>query len=130
MLLTISDGIDSFAQFMTVLILFLFVLGITYLTTRFIAGYQKGQIKTGNMELIEVLRISNNKYLQIVKAGKKYLVMAVCKDTVTMLAQLEEEELILDQNEGTVALDFKGILESIKNKQFKNKDQETTNEGK
>ncbi len=125
MLLTIPDSISSFAQFITVFILFIFVVGITYVTTRYIAGYQKTRIKTGNMELMESLRISNNKYLQIVRAGKKYLVIAVCKDTVTLLAELEEEELVfMDQGEVAV-LDFKGILDKAKQFYPGNKNQDT-----
>ncbi len=125
MLLTIPDSVSSFAQFITVFILFIFVVGITYFTTRYIAGYQKTRIKTGNMELMESLRISNNKYLQIVRAGKKYLVMAVCRDTVTLLAELEEEELVfMDQGEAAV-LDFKGILDKAKQFYPGNKNQDT-----
>ena len=121
MILTISDSIDSFVQFLTVLIIFIFVLIITYLTTRYIAGVQKNKIRTGNMELIETLRISNNKYLQIVKAGSKYLVMAVCRDTVTMLTELDEKELVFVENDTVSLPDFKGILEKAKQMQKKNK---------
>ena len=121
MILTISDSIDSFVQFLTVLIIFIFVLVITYLTTRYIAGVQKNRIKTGNMEIIETLRISNNKYLQIVKAGSKYLVMAVCRDTVTMLTELDEKELVFVESDTVSLPDFKGILEKAKQMQKKNK---------
>ena len=110
MLLTIADSIGSVAQFFTVLLLFLFVVAITYFTTRYIAGFQKSRLQTGNIELIETLRISNNKYLQIVRAGKQYLVMAVCKDTVTLLASMSEEELVLTGQGEIEPFDFKGAL--------------------
>lgn len=113
MLLSLGDPVSSSAQFITVLLIFLFVVAITYFTTRYIAGYQKNLIRTGKMELVESLRISNNKYLQIVKTGNKYLVIAVCKDTVTFLTELEESELIISQEEA-VGLDFKGLLEKAK----------------
>ena len=121
MILTISDSIDSFVQFLTVLIIFIFVLVITYLTTRYIAGVQKNRIRTGNMEIIETLRISNNKYLQIVKVGNRYLVMAVCRDTVTMLTELDEKELVFVESDAVSLPDFKGILEKAKQMQKKNK---------
>ena len=121
MILTISDSIDSFVQFLTVLIIFIFVLVITYLTTRYIAGVQKNRIRTGNMEIIETLRISNNKYLQIVKVGNRYLVMAVCRDTVTMLTELDEKELVFVESDAVSLPDFKGILEKAKQMQTKNK---------
>lgn len=119
-----GDPVSSFAQFITVFLLFLAVLALTYFTTRYIAGYQKSRIKTGNMELIESLRISNNKYLQIVRAGNKYLVMAVCKDSVTFLVELKEDELIISQEEA-VNLDFKGFLEKAKQLRLGNDNQDT-----
>lgn len=125
MLLSIEDSVSSFAQFITVLLLFVFVLGITYFTTRYIAGYQKSRIKTGNIELLESLRISNNKYLQIARVGEQYLVMAVCKDTVTLLARLKEEELVIPEEGEAVPLEFKGLLEKAKRLQTQKSNRDT-----
>ena len=114
MLLSVTSGFESVLQFITVLIIFIFVLGITYVSTRYIAGIQKEQYKTGNMELIETLRISNNKYLQIVRAGNKYFCMAVCKDTVTMLGEIQKEELVFHENNVNASIDFQKVLEKMK----------------
>ena len=118
MLLSMNSGVDSVVQLLTVLVMFVFVLGITYLTTRYIAGIQKGQMMNRNMELVDTLRISNNKYLQIVRIGKKYFCMAVCKDTVTMLGEIQEEELVFHDNNANGGTDFKSILEGFKQKQL------------
>ncbi len=119
-LLTASRGLDSFVQFITILLLFLFVLVITYLVSRWISGFQKVQMIGKNMELVETLRISNSKYLQIVRTGNKYLVIAVCKDTVTMLTELTAEELSLEDMNEVKSLSFLEILDKIK----KTKEQE------
>ena len=121
MLLSVTSGFESVLQFITVLIIFVFVLGITYISTRYIVGIQKEQYKTGNMELIETLRISNNKYLQIVRAGNKYFCMAVCKDTVTMLGEIQKEELVFHENNLNATMDFHKILENMKCKQLGSK---------
>ena len=121
MLLSIQSGIDSVVQFMTVLIMFVFVLGITYVTTRYIAKLQKGQMSNKNMELIDTLRISNNKYLQIVRVGERYYCMAVCKDTVTLLGEIQKEELFFNENDASAGMDFQAILEGFKQKQKGNK---------
>ena len=121
MLLSVTSGFESVLQFITVFVIFIFVLGITYISTRYIAGIQKEQYKTGNMELIETLRISNNKYLQIVRAGNKYFCMAVCKDTVTMLGEIQKEELVFRENNVSAGIDFQKILEKMKHKQLGNK---------
>ena len=114
MLLTGTGRTDSYLQFLTVLILFVFVLGITWVTTRWIANYQKGRALSGNLEVVETLRITGNKFLQIVRAGKKYLVIAVGKDEIHMLTELTEDEVTTLKEHNTQNPDFKSILEKLK----------------
>ena len=89
----LTAGGAGYAQFITVLLVFVVVLGITALTTRWIANYQKQQNMNENVQVIETTRIANNKYIQIVRAGEKYMVIAVCKDTVTMLGEIPKEQI-------------------------------------
>lgn len=93
MCVLLTGSTDSYAQFITVLLLFVLVLGITALTTRWIANYQKQAGTNENIQVIETARIANNKFVQIIRAGEKYFVVAVCKDTVTMLGEIPEEQL-------------------------------------
>ncbi len=95
-LLTFGTG-GSYTQFITVLVIFVIVLGITAFVTRWMAGYQKQQGKCHNVEVVETVRIANNKYIQIVRVGEKYMAIAVCKDTVTMLGEIPEEQLKLPE---------------------------------
>ena len=83
----LTAGGAGYAQFITVLLVFVVVLGITALTTRWIANYQKQQSMNENVQVIETTRI------QIVRAGEKYMVIAVCKDTVTMLGEIPKEQI-------------------------------------
>ena len=69
MFLLTSSGIDSFFQLVTVLIIFAVVLLMCYITTRWIANYQKGMNFSRNIEFIESHRVTANKFLQIVKVG-------------------------------------------------------------
>ena len=121
MLLSMTMGLESVIQLITVLVIFIFVLAITWISTRYIAGIQKDKYKTGNMELIETLRISNNKYMQIVRVGNRYYCMAVCKDTVTMLGEVRKEDMVFSENNVNVNMDFHKILEKVKQKQLGNK---------
>lgn len=113
-ILTASGSLESFVQFITILLLFLFVLVITYVVTRWVCGIQKIQMTGKNMELVETMRISNSKYLQIVRTGEKYLVIAVCKDTVTMLSELSADEISLSSETEENSLSFREILDKIK----------------
>ena len=130
MLLTMNTGLESVVQLITVLLIFVFVLAITWFSTRYIAGIQKDRYKTGNMELIETLRISNNKYIQIVRVGSRYYCMAVCKDTVTMLGEIRKEEMTFSDNNAGANIDFHRILESMKQKALGNKEQDTNEENR
>lgn len=116
MLLTISGEADSYIQFMTVLILFLLVLAVTYFVTKWMAGYQKSRISNANLEIVETIGLSNNKYVQIIRVGQKYLAVAICKDTVTMLTEVSEQELILSDGSVPKAMGFKDILDKVQRK--------------
>ncbi len=122
MLLTITTRADSYIQFITVLILFVLILAMTYLVTRWIARTQKGRVSTGNLEIIETCRISQNKYVQILRAGEKYLVIAVGKDEVHMLTELSGQELVIRNSSDGQAVDFAGIFERVKKLKEKDKD--------
>ncbi len=122
MLLSVTTRTDSYLQFITVLILFVFVLAATYLVTRWIAKYQKGKTGSGNLEIVETCRIAQNKYVQIIRAGKKYLVVAVGKDEIHMLSELSAEELVfLEENQEQMP-SFANVLDRVKKMTEKDKD--------
>ncbi len=110
-----SYRLESFVQFVTMLIIFVLVLAATYATTRFIANYQKGAAGAGkNIQVIETFRLTTNKYIQIIKTGEKYLVIGIGKDTITMLAELSKEEISFVQEQAPAVLNFKDVLEKVK----------------
>ena len=101
---TTGGFMNSVVELITVLVIFLFVLALTYYVTRW---------------------ISNNQYVHIVRAGKeKYLVVGVGKDHMTLLATLTQEELReLPRAEAGVSVKpgkgFTEILEELKKKHEK-----------
>lgn len=114
MLLSVTTRMDSYIQFMTVLILFVGVLALTYLVTRWIARYQKEKAGSGNLEVIETCRIAQNKYIQIIRAGEKYLVVALGKDEIHMLSELTREEISFRESGQEQELDFASIFDKVK----------------
>ena len=91
-LLSSSRGSDI-AQLLTMLIIFVVVLVASMWVTKWIGNYQKNQFASGNIEVIESARIAPNKWVEIVRVGDKFKVLAVCKDTVTYLGDIDESEL-------------------------------------
>ena len=115
MLLVSTSKIDSVAQLLTVILLFVVVLGATWLTTRYIAGVQKGKMKGSNFEVIDTFRLTQNKYVQILRIGKKYMAVAICKDTVTVLRELDESEIVFhDSDLSKKAVSFEDIFNKAK----------------
>ncbi len=100
-----TSGLGSFMQLIGVLLIFVFVLVITYFTTKWIANYQKVQSGHKNLRLLETIRIANNKYVQLIEAGEEYLVIAVGKEEAHLLARLTREQLRVGPEEDS---DFSG----------------------
>ena len=92
-ILMLSPSVDSFLKLITTLLIFVFVLVITYVATRFVGGYQKVRLKSKNLQVIETLPAGANKMICLIKAGTQYLVVAVGKDEIHPLATLTEEQL-------------------------------------
>ncbi len=129
-----DDRFGSVTQLLTVSLLFLFVLALTYFTTRWIAGFQKGKMATKNIDIIETSKITPNKYLQIVRIGGKYFAIAIGKDNVTLLGELDENTIQFpDESNPNPTMDFKSFLEKAKNlkpKKQGNDDEQNNTENK
>ena len=113
-------SVSSAAQFFTVLIIFILVLGLTFYVTRWIARYQKVSGNACNMEILETMRLSQSQCIQIVRIASKYMAIAVCKDSVTVICELSEDEYEppLPQGVGTpdFSKEFSKVLERFKKK--------------
>ena len=126
MYIVAASGTNSFVQFITLLIVFVIVLFLTYYTTKFIGNYQKVSNKNSTFKVIESYRLSNTKYIQIIQVGNKYLVISVCKDSVVKLTELDEGDVKIPEISSSQET-FSQIFDKIKNsaKQTnRNKEQE------
>ena len=111
----LSDRAESFTQFLTVILVFVLVLAITYLTTRFVGNYQKARSVNRNFEVIETYRITNGKYLQIVKIGEKYVVIGIGKDNVTSICELSADDIKPAPESPGLGVDaFKSLLDKAR----------------
>ncbi len=111
--------LSSLGQLIWVLLLFVLVLLLTLLTTRWIAKYQQGQLHNRNLKVIETLKVSANGYIQIIKAGDVYLVIAVSRDHIEKLAEITEDQLEINSVDATgqkidMVESFHDILEKVK----------------
>lgn len=92
-ILMLSSSLDSFLKLISVLLVFVFVLAITYVVTRWMAGYQKVRMKSKNLQIVETIPAGNNKMICLIKAGTEYLVVSIGKDEIHPLMTLREDQL-------------------------------------
>lgn len=116
MLLAVSTSrLEAVSQFLTLVVVFALVLALTYFVTRFAGNYQKSKLSGGNISVIETMRISSSKYIQIIQIGNRFFAIAVCKDTVTVISEIEQGDLVLSDNTMQVKSEsFNSILEKFK----------------
>lgn len=114
--LDINSRVESFAQLVTLVLIFGFVLAITYFGTRWVSNFQKEKMSGCNIKVLDTLRITNTKYIQVVKIGEKCFAISVCKDTVTYLCEVNEDDLVLndESQSGLKSENFKEILDKFK----------------
>ncbi|MBQ7955824.1 MAG: flagellar biosynthetic protein FliO [Lachnospiraceae bacterium] len=114
MLLTGVGTGDDLARLLSVLLIFIAVLGVTLYTTRWIAKYQKMQSVNRNIEVVETCRLTANKFVQIIRLGDTYVAVAVCKDTVTLLGEVPKDQIEFKVDSGGTSVNFKDFLEKAK----------------
>lgn len=114
-----ATSIDSIVQLMTAVLIFAFVLVITYLTTKFTAGFQKSRMMSPNVDVVETFKLSTNKYIQIIQIGEKLYAVVVCKDTVTLLGEMTKDEITIPESTLGTTLSFQEILDKAKNLKHK-----------
>ena len=107
------SGVVSVLKLIGLIIVCIIIIAASSYTTRFIGQKQMGNVGESNFKSVDVYRINQNKYLQIVQVGKKYFVIAVCKDTVTMLGELSEDDITFKKN--IQKRSFKEILSKVSN---------------
>lgn len=105
-------------------VVFILIITAAYYTSKFLGKTNLLQSRNKNISLVETFRISQNKWIQIIKIGKKYIAVAVTKDHVEMLLELSEEELAFDFDDDgkpELAVNFKELFSKAAEK-LKEKD--------
>ena len=117
MLATAQNSLQSIFELLGLIVIFVIVLVVCYYTTRFVAGKQLAQKKAGNFEVVETFAITQNKYLQLIRMGNKYVVISVAKDSVSYITEIEESEVCqIQKNTNMSGKSFKEVLSGLSKK--------------
>ncbi len=111
-------GTNEIAKLLTALLVFALVIFLCWLTTRWIAGYERKNIGKGNIEVVEARRLGTNKALEIVRIGDDFYCIGVGKDEVNLIAKLDKEKIKIETPENTTSFSdsFKKILDKAGDK--------------
>ena len=80
-------------QLITVLLIFVFVLALTFFVTKWIANYQKEKAPGENIVILESKRIAPGKLIEVVRIGDRCFAIAIGKDEVTTIGEINEDSL-------------------------------------
>lgn len=94
-------------------IIFIVILVLSYLVTKWYANSSFVKNKTNNIEIKESFQLAPGKTISIVRIGEKYVALAQFKDNVVKLAELTEEELILNREVEISDSSFKDVFSNI-----------------
>lgn len=116
---------QSIAELVFLLVIFILILVACIFTTRFVAGQQMQRGRNGNFKPIETYQVAQNRYLQLIQIGKRFFVISVSKDSMSLICELNEDEIVpKDETNTGFSKSFKEILSDLRVKVDKHDDTE------
>lgn len=108
--------IENVFQLLGLLVVFSLILVAAWFTTRWLGTNTLQSQKNANISVIETFRLAPNKYIQIIRLGEKYVAVAVSKDHIEYLTEIDEETLSLPsdgERQFSSNVDFKDVFSKI-----------------
>ena len=120
-----SSTLQNVLTLIAMLVIFALILVAVHYTTKWMGKLGNIQSGTKNIQVIETYRIAPNKFVQIVRVGTKYIAIAVGKEEISPLTELEESDLLLTQPADLENPSFAKVFKSmITRKDIEKKDSE------
>lgn len=99
------------------------VIYISYYCSKRIGQRMNRSSSSTYMRLVDQILVGQDRYIAIVQAGEKYLLLGITAGQINLLTEVEEGELSeLSQDEtdtGTPKPDFRALLEKFSNRDKK-----------
>ncbi len=106
-----ATPLENWLQLIGLLLVFIIVVVACWAVTRFVGGQQIKQKNMGNFQVIETYSLAKDRYLQLVKIGKKYYCISIAKDNVNLICEVPEEQVVKDLPKQN----FQEIFKSVSN---------------
>jgi len=85
--------LPSMWPLINMLLVMVVIILVCYYGLRFIGRVRGRGTNNGNLQLVESILVGSQNMVQLVRAGDKYLVIGVTKERVTLLAEVDEEQI-------------------------------------
>ncbi len=98
------------------LILVILILYLAYFVSKNIGRVPMINNQASNMQVIDRISVGQDRMLLIVKVAQNYYLMASSQNSITILKELNQEDLVIKKTEPLAIekLDFKDILDKFK----------------
>lgn len=120
-----QSALASFLKLLMLLLAFILILAASYYVTKWYArsGFIKKQ--TSNMEIMDTLSMGPNRQICIIRVGRSYIAVSVCKEQINFLMKIPEEELQFERKmPASAEMPFKDILREMAEKKFWQKEKD------
>lgn len=98
-------------------ITFIFILILAYFATQWVA--KSTVVQNKNIRVIETYKVNQNKYVQILKIGDKFIAIGVGKDEINFLSEIPPKSIKWEEETRHSMPDFKDVLEKMNEKRKK-----------
>lgn len=90
-------GNGGFLDIIVLIMVFILILVAAYFATKWVSVMGTNLQKNKNVKVLEVFRLSQTKYIYLVKIGDKVSALGVTKDHIEFLCEVKEDSLQFDQ---------------------------------
>ncbi|MCL2197718.1 MAG: flagellar biosynthetic protein FliO [Defluviitaleaceae bacterium] len=66
---------------------------LAYIATKKMVGARFSGQRSGNLSIVESVNVSGQAVVQLIKAGDKYIVIGVTKERITLLGEVDKEQI-------------------------------------
>ncbi len=111
------DTLAMFVQLVFMLLAFVVVAFLAYYATRWLAGAQQHKQKNGNVELMESVFLNQYSKVQLIRVGRRYMLLGSTKEHITLLTQVDSEDLVFKDDASAAApMGFESIINRMMRK--------------
>lgn len=122
----VSLDMSTLASIFKLFVLLLFFIALLFGAHYFTKWFAKNSINPGknsNIQIIESKQIVPGKSIVIARIGKKIVSFVLAKEQASMLTELQEDDLTIEEKREVQNISFKEVLQRFKKEDGRNDNQ-------